>query len=132
MNRTCFISKSCHGGTVIDTVTEGKTDIYGKTLEETREEYPDAEVMTLEDFCDWKAKQQRTPIKWLPSTHAAYEEMLGCLPPIDWNSGGFLVGEPYDHDAGNGLPRYTGYRRKNGKYQVSSRPMTRPEFREAA
>jgi len=55
--------------------------------------------------------------------------MLEVLPPALWLRGGFLVGEPFDHDAGNGQPRYGAYRRIDGGYMVASRPMTTAEFR---
>lgn len=127
----CFASKAA--GTVIDVIRPGtgRTWIYGKTLADTRAEYPDAEEMSLDEFCSWKAAQQRTPITWSATTAERYDEMLGVLPPIDWHHGarhGFLVGEPYDHDAGNGQPRYQAFRRRYGVHEVASRPMTRAEF----
>ena len=79
--------------------------------------------------------EQRTPIEWIATTKEWYLNMLGALPPIDFNGHDFLVGEPSDHDFGNGRPRYSAYRvveTCNKKlyqfYFVSSRPITRPEF----
>ena len=127
--KDCYASKA--GGTIIDVLhpITGLTVCYGKTLAETREEYPDAEKMTVDAFCEWKAEQQHTPIEWNPSTQERYDEMLGCLPPAAWVSGGFLVGEPWDHDAGNGQPRYDGFRQVGEKFYCGSRPMTIAEFR---
>jgi len=127
----CFASRE--RGTIIDVLhpTTGLTVCYGRNLANVREEYPDAEEMSVEEFCVWKAERQRTPITWEPSTEERFEEMLCVLPPAAWDhgAGGFLVGEPYDHDAGNGQPRYQGFREFGGKYYQSSRPMTRAEFK---
>ena len=124
----CFISKAKE--TVIDTLhpETGLTMCYGRTLAETREEYPDAEEMDIADFCAWKAERQRTPIMWDTTTEETYYHMLDVLPPAAHLPSAFLVGEPYDHDAGNGLPRYRAYRFRGDRYEVSNRPMTRPEF----
>jgi len=126
--QVCFASKAT--GTVVDVLRDdGKTFYYGKTLEDVRREYPDAEKMTLDAFCTWKAEQQRTPIAWAETTEARFYDMLGCLPPAAYGGGGFLVGEPMDHDAGNGQPRYDAYRQVGERYLVASRPLTRAEFR---
>lgn len=128
----CFASKS--RGTIIDVIhpNTGKTVIYGKTLEECRAEtgYQDAEEMSVDEFCAWKAATQRTPITWRQTTEEKYDEMLNVLPPALWIGGGFLVGEPWDHDAGNGQPRFAAYRYRDNVYEVANRPITRAEFRQ--
>ena len=96
-------------------------------------EYPTAEKINLEEWQTAIATEQRTPIEWIATTKEWYLNMLGALPPIDFNGHDFLVGEPSDHDFGNGRPRYSGYRLACDKdlyqlYFVSSRPITRPEF----
>ena len=125
----CFASKD--RATIIDTIhpETGLSWCYGKTLAQCREEYPDAKEMSVDEFCAWKAAQQRTPIEWTPTTEARFCDMLGCLPPALMLRGGFLVGEPFDHDAGNGQPRFQGFRRRGDVYEVGNRPMTRAEFR---
>lgn len=123
----CFAS--FERGTVIDVVRGGKGAYGGKTLEECRVEYPDAAEMTLEAFCVWKAERQRTPITWEPTTEERYWEMLEVLPPAAMYRGGFLVGEPADHDAGSGEPRFEAYCQTGNRFTVSSRPITRREFR---
>ena len=128
----CLASKKT--ATIIDMLNPdtGLTWCYGKTIEECRAEYPDVEEMTVDEFCEWKTAQQRTPITWEPTTAENYDDMLNVLPPAAFTGSAFLVGEPWDHDAGNGLPRFTAFRRSGNTYEVSSRPMTRPEFREEA
>jgi hypothetical protein len=125
----CVASKAVQ--TIIDVIRPdtGRTWIYGKTVEDCRKEYPDTEEMTIDEFCAWKAKQQRMPITWTATTPERFEKMLGCLPPALMLSGGFLVGEPFDHDAGNGQPRFEGFRQRGDVYEVGNRPMTRAEFR---
>jgi len=129
--RECFASKS--RGTVIDVIhpDTGLTLIYGKSLADCRDEYPDAERTTLDAFCAWKAEAQRTPIEWSESSEDDYHDMMNVLPPALMVAGGFLVGEPWDHDALSGKPRYQAFRHRSGRYEVASRPMTRDEFREA-
>ena len=123
----CYVSKTT--GTVIDLLRpDGLTVYYGRTLAETREKYPDAEQMTLDDFMAWKIEKQHTPVTWEETTQEQYDEMLCCLPPEMYSSVGFLAGEPTDHDASNGLPRFQAYLRAHGRYYASSRPMTRKEF----
>jgi len=129
----CYASKK--SGHIIDTIRpwDGLTWYNGHTLEQIQAEDPDAEEMGVDEFCAWKAAQQRTPITWTPTTGERYDEMLGCLPPALMLRGGFLVGEPCDHDAGNGQPRFQAFRVRSlhdeNIFEVASRPMTRTEFR---
>lgn len=112
----------------------GKTVIYGKTLEDVRQEkgregYEKAELMLVDEFLRQKAARQDTPITWEETTEEKFHEMLEVLPPAAWENGGFLVGEPWDHHALTGAPRYAGYRELDGKYYAASRPLTRAEFK---
>jgi len=110
----------------------GKTAIYGKTLEDCQADpdYAGAERMTIEEFCQSKAATQDTPISWEPVTEERYWDMLEVLPPAAMGHGGFLVGEPWDHHALTGRPRYAAYRCRGDVYETASRPMTIKEFRE--
>ena len=124
----CVISKET--GRIIDLIhpTTGLTFHFGKTLADCRLECPDAEIMSVVDFCTWKAAKQRTPITWSEVSEERYVEMLEVLPPAAWVGHAFLVGEPCDHDAGNGQPRYEAYRKRGSVYEAGSRPMTVAEF----
>lgn len=51
------------------------------------------------------------------------------IPPAKMAGGNFLVGEPYDHSASNGLPRFQMYRKSGNRYYVSNRPVTKIEFK---
>ena len=119
------------GSTCIDLIgTDNRTECFGRTLDEVRREYPGAEIMPLETFCRRKAALQRTPITWTKTTRKRYVEMLEVLPPAEWQQGGFLVGEPFDHDALTGRPRYQAFRKRGPyAYEVASRPLTVAEFR---
>lgn len=129
----CYVDRTLHGGTVIDTISgNGLTTYARETFEQIRAEYPNAERMTLDEFCAWKAEQQRTPIEWEPTTEERYFEMLEVLPPALMTSCGFLVGEPMDHDAGNGQPRFHAFRKRGNVFEFASRPMTEAEFRAEA
>jgi hypothetical protein len=118
-------------GSIIDVINPdtGLTWINGQTFEEVRARYADAQRMTLDAWMARKAELQNAPIQWHVTTEERYHEMLNVLPPAMWIAGGFLVGEPDDHHAGTGQPRFRGYRQIGSDYFVSSRPMTRAELR---
>ena len=123
----CWASKAL--GSLIDTIrADGTTTIYGRDEADVKREYPDAETMTVEAWCNWKAEQQRTPITWAATTQERFDYALNVLPPAAMLRGGFLLGEPCDHDAGNGLPRYAAFRQRGDVYEESNRPMTGLEF----
>lgn len=104
--------------------------LYGhKSAEDVIAAHPNAVRMTLADWMKAKAASQHTPITWAPTTKERYHEMLEVLPPAMWRGGAFLVGEPDDHDAETGEPRFQGYYHEAGAYFVASRPMTRTELR---
>lgn len=128
----CVDCYAVRGETIVDVLhpITGLTVCYGKTLEQVRVEYPSAEKMTVDEFCASKAERQHTPIVWSETTEEKYWEMLEVLPPAAMSNGGFLVGEPFDHDASNGQPRYEGFKQSGDKYFVGSRPMTRKEFKQ--
>ncbi len=126
---------------------DGRTFIYGSTLEEIRERYPTAERINIADWSKAKADRQDTPVIWSEVTRDRYWEMLEVLPPAAYLpvaetgyfptiTAGFLVGEPWDHHATTGAPRYAAFikRGTNGvkftdaKYYESDRPLTRKEF----
>jgi len=102
----------------------------GKTVVQAIEENPGAEVMTLDEFTRQMAERQHTPIEWEPSTYEAFDYGLNVLPPAIWIGGAFMVGEPCDHDASNGKPRFQAFRESGDIYEKATRPMTRDEFRE--
>lgn len=126
----CYVSKAQR--IIIDVIRDdGLTFFQGKTFEQVRRENPDAEKMSVDAFCQWLAEQQRTPIEWQETTKEKFMYMLEVLPPAAGASFGyqaFLVGEPWDHDALNGRPRYQAYRKWGESYQVSNRPITVTEF----
>jgi hypothetical protein len=112
----------------------GRTWINNENLEQIRERYPKAEIVNIDEFCKAKAAKQDSPVEWQEVTKDRYWQMLEVLPPacyLDGHNvtGGFLVGEPWDHHAGTGQPRYAAFINKGGKYFESNRPMTRKEFR---
>ena len=121
-------------GHIIDAIdpTTGLTFHYQKSAAAVLAANPGAIRLPLEDWSQARAALQRTPIIWDPSSADQYDAMLGCLPPIDWTAAGFLVGEPDDHDAGNGQPRFQAYRciatGTTPRYYRASRPLTRAEF----
>ena len=88
------------------------------------EQYPGAVRMSFDAWQADKAARQNTPIEWHPTTAEKYAEMLCVLPPAFWQAGVFLVGEPDDHDALTGRPRFQAYRQIGESYLVASRPMT--------
>jgi hypothetical protein len=122
----CF---AVRGDTIIDTVRDSLTSIYRRTLDHVRKDYPTAELMSVSDFCAAKAaKQDAEPLDLTEVTEEQYMEMLNVLPPAAMNSRGFLVGEPMDHHAGSGKPRFTCFISQFGKFYRVSNPMTHARF----
>lgn len=119
--------------TIIDMA--GKDNLsfyYGLTLEamREREKNPNIQLMLYDDFTKAKAARQDVPVTWDEITEERYMEWLDCLPPAFQGLGGFLVGEPYDHHATNGRPRFQACWEYHKKFYASSRPMTITEFKE--
>lgn len=123
-------------GSIIDGVhpVTGRSCCFDQTLEQVRERYPEAIVMLLDDWRAEKIKLQETPIQWIPCSERRYREMLEVLPPIGWDWLGFLVGEPSDHSARTGKPRYQAFVVRGSEsykhYYASSRPLTVAEWRD--
>lgn len=128
----CFATRS-PWPVLIDVINPktGRSWVNGHTLTEIQKRYPAAEEMSMDEYTEILANAQNTTISWEPITESEYDEMLGCLPPAYYGSTGFLVGEPTDHDAKTGMPRFTAYRcyPKLNQYWVSNRPMTIKEFK---
>jgi hypothetical protein len=124
----CF---AVRGMTIIDLIhpVTGRSAVYGKTLEDCQREYPGAERMTIEEFCRDKAARQDTPVEWEPITEERYNYYHECLPPAAGGYSRFLVGEPIDHHAETGKPRYQACRVRDGQYEASNRPLTIAEFK---
>lgn len=91
---------------------------------------PGAIRMTIEACCQQHATRPHRPITWEPITEEKYYEMFEVLPPII-HGNGFLVSEPWDHDAQTGAPRYGAYRKRGETYETANRPMTVREFTKA-
>lgn len=115
---------------IIDVIrpNTGRSWFYDEDLEQVRLRYPGAEIVNVKEHFEAKAKRQDVPIHWTETTEDKYWDMLEILPPAAMGNGGFLVGEPWDHHATSGQPRFAGYREWYRKFYVASRPMTRKEF----
>jgi hypothetical protein len=72
-------------------------------------------------------------MKFIKVTEDKFDEMLGCVPPIEWERNRFLVGEPNDHRrcrvTGRFLETYHGYWRFDGQCYGAAEDTTIPEFR---
>lgn len=108
----------------------GKSLIYSHTLKQVQMRYHGAEVVNVDDFFRAKAVRQDAPVDWQETTEKEYWDMLEVLPPAFMGAGGFLVGEPWDHHAITGRPRFQAFQEVAGKFLKSSRPMTIAEYRE--
>ena len=73
---------------------------------------------------------------WKSTSKQKYWDALEVLPPAHQDGYGFLLGEPQDHAecevTKNVMPRYDAYVQKNGRYYVSIRPLTVPEYKKLA
>jgi len=124
------------GNTMIDVIhpATGKSACFGQTLEQIQERYPGAIIMTIDAYCKSKAASQDTPIEWLETSRKSYDDMSIALPPTKVVVGrkncsfGFLMGEPYDHHALSGHPRYGAFISRDDCYFTANRPLTIAEF----
>lgn len=107
----------------------GLSMVNGETLEQVQARYPAAVVIAWETWRAEKAARQNQPVEWRECSEARYMDMLEVLPPAHMEPRGFLVGEPWDHDAATGRPRFAAFRHTRLAYLESSRPMTVVEFR---
>jgi hypothetical protein len=75
------------------------------------------------------------PRLWRQITKKKYWYALEILPPAYQAGPGFLFGEAYDHRkctvTGKTLPRYHAFKEIGGRYFISRRPLTLPEFKKA-
>ena len=101
-----------------------------ETLAEIQARHPGTRIVSLAEWANEKAAIQDAPWTWRPSTEEAYEGALEILPPASMSNGAFLLGEPYDHHAITGRPRYDAYHHDTATdtYLASSRPLTVLEF----
>jgi hypothetical protein len=70
---------------IIDTCTDEnppRSHIYGNTLPEIRQRYPDAVMMNLDNACTIMDEKNRLPVS--ETTEAEFWEMLETLPPAGW------------------------------------------------
>lgn len=77
-----------------------------------------------------------TAVKWVPTTEKRYNDMMGCVPPAAYGSGGgFQVGEPYDHkivmEGGRavGKPTFRSFKMDGETYLEATEPLTFAEFK---
>ncbi len=117
---------------VIDPAT-GLTWVNAETFDAVLLRYPTAVRVNFAEWMAAKAATQDTPIVWRRTSERRYHEMLEVLPPARWIGGAFLVGEPTDHSAATGAPRFSAYRRIGSSedftgYEVANRPLTVREF----
>lgn len=109
----------------------GRSWINKESLDEIRLRYPGAEIVSLAEWSKEKAALQDRPVEWSETTEEQYFEQLEVLPPACMHGGGFLVGEPADHHAVTGQPRFAAYLRRGKRCLTASRAMTRDEFQTA-
>lgn len=108
---------------------DGRSSVYGETLDQLRQRHPTAELVNLDEWQASRARiQDETPREWLPITEDRYHEMLNVLPPAAWHRGAFLVGEAVDHHHRTGRPRFSCFRQTDGAYFEMSAPITHAQF----
>lgn len=127
------------GHTMIDEINPatGRSVCFDETLEQIQARYPGAAIMEIDAYCQSKAAAQDTPVVWTECTEEHFNESLEVLPPAIMTKHGFMVGEPWDHHALTGQPRFAAYRQIVNKgdgwcerrYYNASRPMTIAEFK---
>jgi hypothetical protein len=108
----------------------GKSLVLGETLSEIQARYPEAIIMTWEEWREAEITRQEIPITWREITQGEFDRALNVLPPIAWERKGFLLGEPFDHSYKTGQPRFTAYLQKGGRCFSSVRAITVAEWGE--
>lgn len=113
---------------IIDIIdSTGLTRINKQPIDAYTNRYPDAEIMKLDVWINWKAEREPS-IEWKLTIEECYNEALEVMPPSYRDGTWFLVGEPSDHDLRTGLPRYYGYRRIAEAFETTNRPITNQEL----
>ena len=116
--------------TVIDLLrANGLTACFGESLDQVRKRYPGAEICRFRDWRVNKGNEQDGPVTWTETTEREFMRALEVLPPAIMERGGFLLGEPFDHHAMTGQPRYAAYVKRGGRFFAASRHMTEDQFR---
>jgi hypothetical protein len=66
---------------------------------------------------DGMEQNYRKGIKaWTETTETAYDDQLGCLPPIRWKSRAFMVGECFTHRESDGASMYAAFMEVDGRF----------------
>lgn len=113
---------------VIHPVT-GLSWINGESFDQMKLRYPEIKIVNMREWFNAKGERQDSPVAWVEITADKFDEYLCCLPPISYGQGRFLVGEPSDHHASSGAPRYHACVSQDGKHYTSNRPLTVKEFK---
>lgn len=117
---------------------DGTTLHLVNSREELLARYPDAVLSTYEAWSSARGAEQDSSVTWTEITERQFWDALGALPPALQIGSAFLLGEPFDHHAVTGQPRFTAYVQRviagaedvrTERFEASSRPMTRAEFR---
>ena len=86
------------------------TDINTKEGTEALEE-----EFKLSDYSRWNKTPLVQDMKPIQVSSMVFDDMLNCLPPKNWVSGYFEVGEPDHHDS-KGRPIHRAFFKVDGKY----------------
>lgn len=115
-------------GRVISILTEAGVSPYtGMTLEQIKAMHPGAKALTLDEFSrDYYQPYIKSLQKpFVEVTREHYEDILECLPPINWTRLGsiqyFFCCEAYTDDLHALLVK------KNGNYYEALRPVRMPK-----
>lgn len=85
--------------------------------------------MNLRQYAD----HLKTILRWVPTTEEKFDYGLGVLPPLGWNSLGFLVGEASDHRpctiSGRTSATFSAFARIAGQHYAASQALTLAEWK---
>ena len=117
-----------HGTRLVDAVKDGQT-IYGrKPVDKVLAENPSYKLVEYDEYVAAASAEQDQPIVWSPLSEEDYYKKMDCLPPAVTRSYGFLLGEPQDHYAATGKPRFAAFLKLGHRFCRSSRPLRVEEF----
>lgn len=117
-----------NGTRLVDAVKDGQTVYGGKPVDRVLAENPGYALVGYDEYVAAASAEQDQPIVWSPMFEEDYYEKMDCLPPAVTRSYGFLLGEPQDHYAATGKPRFAAFLKLGTRFLRSSRPLRVEEF----
>lgn len=117
----------------LDHIDQVRRGLYHHFAETHDERTASVEITILPDAD--RERADHVLVFWNSCTEERFDEMLGCVPPVTMQRGGFLVGEASDHRpcrvSKQTAATYAAFVRVGDSFFEATEPMTIAEFRAA-